>query len=476
MEIFSRYIILYHGKILHLSTLFGFIKYDCEVMMKLKPSEVFKTQGQPTITYVQREDGKYEKRLSDSLDSGGTICLLTGPSKTGKTTLYTEVLIKKKMEPLVVRCHSELRAQDAWRIALEKVNFQRIRESSSTKEKTKSLEGKIGGRIGWPWLAGLIGEVKTGISAKDNDAIIREKILADPEPAHLVPILKNLPYILVVEDFHYLKKNVQKTIFQQWKAFVDNEVSVIVVGTTHHAADLAYSNRDLIGRYTQIDLSSWLIEDLVRIPTLGYDYLEINIEESKLKIIARESVGLPLITQSVSLQLILDAKQNLTDKNNKSIITKTHVFEALYNVASMKFSAFSAIHDRLIRGPRSKRKYNTYELVLSTFAQDPLMFSLTREDINVRLKNLSGLGIHESVIPPTGSVTSMLNAIGSFQRKLQLELLEWSDNDQRLYILEPTFLFYLRWKERRTTFPKLQELINEIAKKLTENIKITLKL
>jgi len=433
-------------------------------MNTLMPSDVFKTQGQPTITYVKRQDGMYEKLLSDALDSRGTICLLTGPSKTGKTTLYTEVLIHKNIEPLVVRCHRELRPQDAWKIALENVNFDRIRESSVTQEKTKNLEGKIGGKLGWSWLAGLIGEIKTGLSLKDTESSIRERILADPQPSHLVHILKTLPYMLIIEDFHYLKKDVQKTIFQQWKVFVDSEVSVIVVGTTHHAADLAYSNRDLIGRYIQIDLSSWSIDDLIQIPRQGYDYFGIKIDDNILNILAKESVGLPLITQSVALQLLLDGVKPLIEKKDASYLSKSHVFHALYSVASMKFCAFSTIHDRLIRGPRSKRKYNTYELVLSTFAQDPLMFSLTREEINERLKKLPDLGIDKSDIPPTGSVSSMLNAIGTFQRKLQLELLEWNENDQRLYILEPTFLFYLRWKEKRTTFPKLQELLTKLAK------------
>ena len=433
-------------------------------MKKLTPTEIFRVQGQPTVTYVKRENGKFEKQLSDSFESGGMICLLTGPSKTGKTTLYAEVAKEKKLESLVVRCNDELFAKDIWKIALEKVNFERIRESSITKEKTKLLEGKIGGTIGWSWLAGLLGEVKTGVSSKDSAATIREKILADPQPSHLVPILKNLPYLFVLEDFHYLSSHVKKTVFQQWKSFVDNEVSVIVVGTTHHASDLAYANRDLIGRYTQIDLSNWSIDDLFSIPKQGFEYLKINIQEYILRLIAKESVGLPLIAQAVSLQLVMDNKALELKNKDEEIFSRQNIFNALNEVALNRFGAFSSIHNRLIRGPRSKRKYNTYELVLSTFAQDPLVFSLTREEISSRLQELYEIGVNQASIPPTGSVTSMLNALGTFQRKLQFELLEWSDNDQRLYILEPTFLFYLRWKEKRKSLPGLFELLLQMSK------------
>ena len=97
-------------------------------MAKLHPNEVFKTQGQPTVTYVERENGKYERLLSNSIDSKGIISLLTGPSKTGKTTLYTEIINKKKLEPLIIRCDNTLTSKDVWKIALEQVNFERLRE------------------------------------------------------------------------------------------------------------------------------------------------------------------------------------------------------------------------------------------------------------------------------------------------------------------------------------------------------------
>jgi len=318
-------------------------------MSQIGPNEVFKTQGQPTITYVKRENGKYEKQLSDAIDSKGIICVLTGPSKTGKTTLYTEVVRSKTLEPLIIRCHNNLTSHDVWKIALEKVNFERIRESSATKETTKRLEGKLGGKIGWSWLAGLVGEVTTGISSNDGEGKIREKILANPQPTHLIPILQNMPYLLIVEDFHYLNQDVQKTVFQQWKAFIDSEVSVVVVGTTHHASDLAYANKDLIGRYTQVNLGNWELEDLKKIPIKGFSYLKRALPQSVMSLIARESVGLPIIAQCVSLQIILNEPQ----EKKELVYTKQSGLDALHDVAVNRFGAFSSIHDRLIRGPRS---------------------------------------------------------------------------------------------------------------------------
>jgi hypothetical protein len=103
----------------------------------------------------------------------------------------------------------------------------------------------------------------------------------------------------------------------------------------------------------------------------------------------------------------------------------------------------------LVAGARKKaRKYNTYELVLTSFAVAPLKFSLTRYDIEERIGN-SGVAADQK--PPSASVGSMLKALGELQRRRGIELLEWRPLEQTLYILEPSFLFYIRWRELRKT-------------------------
>ncbi|SEJ25108.1 AAA ATPase domain-containing protein [Azotobacter beijerinckii] len=223
-------------------------------MSGLRVREVFKSLGLPTSTYVRRDKGKFERELSDALNTKGKIALLTGPSKTGKSSLYLHVLSDRQQAPLTVRCDQELTTQEFWRRALEQVNFERIASETDTTQSKVGGGAKLGGKFGWAWLASLTGEVNVSTESQSAEGKFREKILAQPSPTHLVPILKNLPLVLVVEDFHYLTEQVKKSVFQQWKTFSDNEVSVIVVGTTHHAADLAHANSDLVGRIAQIDL------------------------------------------------------------------------------------------------------------------------------------------------------------------------------------------------------------------------------
>lgn len=103
-------------------------------------AEIFKTIGQPTITYVQRDNGRLEKQLRDALNERGQLCLVTGPSKTGKTTLYKEILKERGEIPLIIQCDKSQTVSNIWKRALEFVDFERVqnRSTSSTKKEQSS--------------------------------------------------------------------------------------------------------------------------------------------------------------------------------------------------------------------------------------------------------------------------------------------------------------------------------------------------
>lgn len=410
--------------------------------------DTFKTIGQPTVTYVKRDNGKHEKDLMLAIKKSGTLSLLTGPSKTGKTSLFKQVVSDLKLEPLIVRCDNQLSSDDVWRKALEKVKFERITQITDSNETEFSGNIKGGVKFGWTWLAEVLGELSIGIKGKSTESEIREKILSKPSPDHLIPILKALPYILVIEDFHYLKDNVKTSIFQQWKTFVDNEVSVIVIGTSHHAVDIAFSNKDLVGRIIHIELNTWSTKDLRKIVKQGFDHLNIVIKTHILNIIAEESVGLPIITQSACLQIFEDkeiSELNIKDKNNIDF-NEENIFSALHKIANTSYRSFESIYEIIASGIRKKRRYNTYELLLLLFQKDPITFKLRRYEIDERIHNLE-TNIEK---PPAASINSTLSSLSKLQSSKNIELLEWSKNDKCLYILEPSFLFYIRWKDKRS--------------------------
>lgn len=423
--------------------------------------DVFKTQGSPRVTYVERDAGRYEYALEQALTSSGLLCVLTGSSKTGKTTLYTKVARDKKLLVVRVPCNSELTIQEIWRKALEQVHYARVVQDNETARVEVGGSGELGGRIGIPSFAGITGKSAANIQRARESRTTTESVFGAPSPEHLIPLLKNRRAILVFEDYHYLRPEVQKPLFQQWKFLVDEEISVLVVGTTHHAADLAQANTDLIGRVSHIELPRWQRSDLLEIARKGLEYLGVGIDDGFVEQVAQESVGLPLITQAV-LQDLLGAHgiTSVQPMRKELEVDQAEVFATLYTVATTRFNAFQLLYERLARGPREdRRKFNTYEMILSTFGLDPITFSLSRGEL---IDRLHALPVDPAMVPTGSAVATSLRSMGSLQESLAVRLLEWNESHQRLYIIEPTFLFFLRWWKPRDALPAADLTVREM--------------
>jgi hypothetical protein len=178
-------------------------------------SDVFKTTGQPSVTYVQRNSGNLEKRLAAYLDEAGQLCLITGPSKTGKTTLYKKVLADRNQVPLIVQCTKERTSEDLWKLALEELDFDRVTSVTKHTEIGKELTLGADGKLGWGWLAQVTGKAAMGGKLESGETEIREKMISRPSPDVLIPVLKYTNYVLVIEDFHYLADQQKILLFQQ---------------------------------------------------------------------------------------------------------------------------------------------------------------------------------------------------------------------------------------------------------------------
>ena len=354
----------------------------------LELSDVFKTKGLPSVTYVRRNEGKFEEEFRAAFEDSGTLVIVTGPSKSGKSTLYEHTLLKALYDIIPIRSRFDLSRDEVWKIALETINFERITSVAVEKRRKIGGEGGMESTFGWSWLAGIIGKMKLGISNETSESQIREKILAAPAASHLIPVLKNLPVAMLVEDFHYLSREVQRLVFQDWKVFVDNQVSAVLVGTSHRAVDLARANPDLIGRVAHIQIDNWSPKDLCKIAHQGFNYLKIDIPDGIIKMIAKESVGLPILTQSICRQLMtnIGIERPLARSRTKALEPE-HVYWAFNQVAVRYYhGSFGPTLERIAN---LQIRESVYGKILSVFTLEPIIFSLNINQLCARLDELS---------------------------------------------------------------------------------------
>ncbi len=404
----------------------------------MKIYDIFKSTGVPETTYIERENGQYEDYLKEALYSKGKICLLTGLSKTGKTTLYEKVLSTLSLEKVVVRCNDGLTVDDFWESAFEVLDSSRIKQIEKSNEIGTSTEGQLGANV-----LLVKGQAKIGLSGKSSKKKIYEKVLSKVSAIHLAQTLKDTNKILVIEDFHYLTPPVQKSIFQMWKVFIDEEVSALMVGTSSHKFDLTFENKDLSGRIYKIELPPWSNKDLANIVYKGFNYLGLTIDNILAEKIATESVGLPIITQQICLQIFTGKGVFLKKDINQTFnITEDFLNTSIISLIKKSYSFYQAMYSILANGIRKSRsKYKTYEVLLFLFSLDPVTFSLSRDQL---LHRVSRISLDKK--PTVNSIDNTLRNLKKHQKNHDLDLLEWLPNQNTLYIVEPGFLFYLRWR------------------------------
>jgi hypothetical protein len=172
--------------------------------------------------------------------------------------------------------------------------------------------------------------------------------------------------------------------------------------------------------------------------------------------------------QQVCLEL-LNGKQiynSASAKSYKGNFTRDYLKSTFNRVVLYNYTQFKSYYETLISGPREKaRKYRTYELLLACFTLDPIQFSLKRTEIDARLGRMD---LTQREVPPAASMNSTLGALKKFQEKRKFELLEWLPEEDKLYIVEPTFLFYVRWRAVKSSGPVQLDLFEELVTKLGE--------
>ena len=64
-------------------------------------------------------------------------------------------------------------------------------------------------------------------------------------------------FVVFVDDFHYIPKDVQKEIGQQIKEAAEGGVRICTASAPHRSDDVVRSNTELRGRVTAIDTDYW---------------------------------------------------------------------------------------------------------------------------------------------------------------------------------------------------------------------------
>lgn len=392
-------------------------------MSKLLAEQIFKPGSFPEYTYVSRESLdigiNYEVRLKQALKISGCLTSIIGPSKMGKTVLCEKVI---DLDNLVEVSGVDFKLNnDFWTF--------------------------IGTKAGLP----MSGEFIEGKTVKDNvtDDLYYKKDKFVLTKDRVIDYFKENGKVLVLDDFHYAPEDIQLHIAQQLKDAIRKEFKAIVVSLPHRADDAIRKNADLTGRLSLINIENWKNDELEQIAKKGFEKLDIKIDDELVKNIAIESLTSPQLMQYICLSIctLLD-----TDNSKITQIPK-EVLERAYKFTTVNFE-YSDVLKTLLLGPNprgNKRKiYKTesgkeldiYGLIVEAVSINPPSMGLDIDEMKYRIDKLI---INEDKKPDKQQIRDSLNKLQSIidEKENIYKVFEWKDS--MLYILDPLFLFYLRW-------------------------------
>ncbi len=399
-------------------------------MEKLRSNEVFKPGAFPEYTYISRVSSElnftYEFRLKQALNTSGYLTSIIGPSKTGKTVLCEKVI---GIDNIVSLTGSDFKnSNNFWEVIAKKVGLSLEGEYIKTQSLT---------------------EQTTVDNVKTKNVSTREKYISNKDT--IIEYFKNESLVLVLDDFHYAPEELQFDIAYQLKDAIRKEFKAIVISLPHRADDAIRKNADLSGRLNLINIEPWKEEELKEIAITGFGKLGVKVLDDFALKIAVESLTSPQLMQSICLNLSLILS---IDESGASNIELNEVkLHESYRFTTINLP-YKEVVNKLKEGPSTRgQKRKTYELIdgkcldvysilLKAIAINPPMISISLDEVKNRVDKL---------IKDNGDKLDR-NKLKSSLQKLQdiiitsesiYQVFEWKDN--QIYILDPLFLFYLRW-------------------------------
>ncbi len=394
--------------------------------MALKYEDVFRPGSFPEYTYISRKSAvsglSYEFRLEQAIKVSGFLTSLVGPSKMGKTILCEKVIGLEKIVEVSGADFDE--NTDFWKLAASKVGLAYEGQFSSEK---------------------IIPDTRDKYEKKEVYALTKDKI---------IEYYKQEKLVMVIDDFHYAPPEKRMQIAQQLKDAIRRGFKAIVVSLPHRADEAIRQNADLSGRLSLINMEAWEVKDLKEIAKIGFAKLDIEIEDDIAEKIAIESLTSPQLMQYICLNIctILELSQS----GEKRVCSD--ILETAYRYTTANFE-YGDVVAFLKKGPNPRgksrkhfkakdgRSYDLYELIVKSIAENPPIMQLEFEDVQERIVKLLD---DDSEKPKAQAIREHLTKLQELinGREDIFRVLDWKEGT--LYILDPLFLFYLRWGGKKS--------------------------
>jgi hypothetical protein len=400
--------------------------------------DVFVAGGQPTITYVQREEDHIERSFARAIATPNQIVSLSGPTKTGKTVLCRRTLGDRQF--IWIDGGQIETGDELWSKIAGELNIPLESEISRGGQTTLGIEGSI------PFIT-------TASGSKLFSTTTTERKRTNSMASALAAMLQN-KIMLVIDDFHYLSDDTRRVIMRNVKGAVFSGLKVVLLSVSHRVFDAIKAESELTGRFTAITLPHWSKEDLSQIPLLGFAALKVDFDDTLTEKLCDEAQESPFLMQKFCWEICFDNGIEEAPLFGKSHIKDTYSIDDMLRRVSN--DAGLPIYQKLSAGPqirkaRAKRPLkdggtaDIYQAILLALAATGPKAVVPYDELRQELNNLL-----QEQVPQKHEITSALKHLAVLAREFgKGAAIDWNEDTREVNLVDPYLRFYLRWQVRK---------------------------
>ncbi len=407
--------------------------------------DVFGVSNDLVESYIEREevDGDFQRAISL-----GKQIIVYGSSKQGKTSLIKKHL--KEDSIIQIECSPSMELIDIYSSILRQSKVDIVSEYSDIKKSSSEFAPAINAKIKIPLIAEVGGGIGTNHSTSKSSDLKYKTVNYNLSIAQdILEILKEIKFnkIIVLENFHYLREEVQKLFSFDLRTFQDGNIRFIIVGIWRERNRLGQFNGDLQDRMIEVAVEPWKAEDFYKVIKIGAKKLNVSFENVKKEIIEScfDSIG---VLQELCKECCFGAKIKQTSKNQMKI-TKANLRYA----KNRKLVDYSSRHIRSFESfIESSKKEREGKIPL--FIPYYFIKILIASDFNKISDGFKRKYIHEEIMKihhrsnevRAGDMSNFLYPIVKYQilKDIKPPIFDYDQSIQTLRIIDSTLYFFLR--------------------------------
>lgn len=419
-------------------------------MALIRASKVFVAGGQPTITYVSRAALSLENKLKSAISDGYSLITVTGATKSGKTVLCKNIISKD--ESIWISGGEIKTEEEFWDRIVDDLEIAQTQTETASRQTGDTTKGgvKLGANFGI-----INAGVEFGGDAQSSAVSAKSRTRTRSSKVTALKSLSEFQGTIVIDDFHYIENEIQKSLIRALKQKIFDGLRVVVLAIPHRAYDVVKVETEMTGRVRQIEIPKWSSEELSEIPGVGFDRLNADVPDSIRSTLISESFASPHLMQWFCSRICADngIESTLPEKKVISIEDERSFFSDIaVNTSKRAFDRLAAgprqRTDRIARSFSDGTQGDIYLAILRAISATGPKLALTYEEVRSKLRELMS-----GEIPQSHEVGRVLVKMTEIARdKIEGEaVIEWDDDEKILHIIDPFFAFYLRWGTHSST-------------------------